>query len=35
MDIAMLNSKNSDVLGQVSQGVVDLCRRFPVYKEEV
>jgi glycine hydroxymethyltransferase len=34
MDIAMVNDKNSDVLEQVSQGVMDLCRRFPVYKEK-
>jgi glycine hydroxymethyltransferase len=33
MDIAILNYKNSDVLGKVSQEVMDLCRRFPVYKE--
>jgi glycine hydroxymethyltransferase len=33
MDIALLNYKNSDVLGKVSQEVMDLCRRFPVYKE--
>ena len=33
MDIAMLNSKNHDVLEQVSQEVADLCRKFPVYKE--
>jgi glycine hydroxymethyltransferase len=34
MDIAMVNDKNSDVLEQVSRGVMDLCRRFPVYKEK-
>ena len=32
MDIAMLNSKNHDVLEHVSQEVADLCRKFPVYK---
>ncbi len=35
MDIAMVNDKNRDVLEQVSQGVMDLCRRFPVYKKTV
>jgi len=35
MDIAMVNNKNSDVLDQVSRGVMDLCRRFPVYKKTV
>jgi glycine hydroxymethyltransferase len=35
MDIAMLNSKNHDVLEQVSQEVADLCRKFPVYIEKV
>ena len=35
MDIAMVNNKNRDVLEQVSQGVMDLCRRFPVYKKTV
>jgi glycine hydroxymethyltransferase len=34
MDIAMVNNKNRDVLEQVSRGVMDLCRRFPVYKEK-
>ncbi len=34
MDMAMVNSKNSDVLEQVCRGVMDLCRRFPVYKEK-
>ena len=33
MDTAMLNSKNHDVLDQMSQEVADLCRKFPVYKE--
>jgi glycine hydroxymethyltransferase len=33
MDIAMLNSRNHDVLEQVSQEVADLCLKFPVYKE--
>jgi len=32
MDIAMLNSRNHDVLEQVSQEVADLCLKFPVYK---
>jgi glycine hydroxymethyltransferase len=32
MDIAMLNSKNHDVLEQVSQEVADLCQKFPVYQ---
>lgn len=35
MDIAMVNNKNRDVLEQVSRGVMDLCRRFPVYKEKI
>jgi glycine/serine hydroxymethyltransferase len=34
MDIAMVNDKNRDVLERVSRGVMDLCRRFPVYKEK-
>ena len=33
MDIAMLNSRNHDVLEKVSQEVADLCLKFPVYKE--
>lgn len=33
MDTAMLNNKNHDVLEQVSQEVVDLCRKFPVYRK--
>ena len=32
MDTAMLNSKNHDVLDQMSQEVADLCRKFPVYQ---
>jgi glycine hydroxymethyltransferase len=32
MDSAMLNNKNLAVLEQVSREVVDLCRKFPVYK---
>ena len=32
MDTAMLNSENGEILEQVSQSVVDLCRRFPVYR---
>jgi len=34
MDAAMVNRENGDILKHVSQGVVDLCRRFPVYKKE-
>ncbi|MGD8290726.1 MAG: serine hydroxymethyltransferase [Desulfobacterales bacterium] len=33
MDTAMLNIENKEILGQVSQEVADLCRKFPVYKE--
>ena len=33
MDIAMKNSKNSDILGQISQKVINLSRKFPVYKD--
>ena len=33
MDTAMVNSENGDILEQVSQSVVDLCRKFPVYKK--
>jgi glycine hydroxymethyltransferase len=32
MDTAMVNRENGDILEHVSQNVVDLCRRFPVYK---
>jgi len=32
MDAAMVNRENGDILEHVSQGVADLCRRFPVYK---
>jgi glycine hydroxymethyltransferase len=35
IDIAIVNNKNSDILGKVSQEVMNLCRRFPVYKEKV
>lgn len=34
MDEAMMNTDNSDVLAQVSRGVVNMCRWFPVYKEK-
>jgi len=33
MDIAMKNSKDGDILGQISQEVINLSRKFPVYKE--
>jgi glycine hydroxymethyltransferase len=32
MDLAMSNGRNGEVLAQVSKGVADLCRNFPVYK---
>jgi glycine hydroxymethyltransferase len=32
MDAAMVNRDDSDVLGNVSREVADLCRKFPVYK---
>ena len=32
IDQAIVNRRNPDVLEQVSAGVVDLCRSFPVYK---
>lgn len=32
MDTAMVNRENRDSLQQVSKEVVDLCRKFPVYK---
>jgi len=35
IDIAIVNNKNSDILAKVSQEVMNLCRRFPVYKEKV
>ena len=35
IDIAIVNNKNSDILGKVSQEVMNLCRRFPIYKEKV
>jgi glycine hydroxymethyltransferase len=34
MDRAMINRRNGEALAQVSKGVVDLCRRFPVYKKQ-
>ncbi len=33
MDFAMVNRLDGEVLAQVSKGVGDLCRNFPVYKE--
>ena len=33
MDTAMLNRENGDILEQVSHSVIDLCRKFPVYKK--
>jgi glycine hydroxymethyltransferase len=33
MDTAIANSENGEILEQVSQGVADLCRKFPVYKQ--
>jgi glycine hydroxymethyltransferase len=33
MDTAMVNAANRDILDQVSRGVADLCREFPVYKK--
>ena len=33
MDTAMVDRKDSHILEQVSQGVADLCRKFPVYKK--
>jgi glycine hydroxymethyltransferase len=33
MDTAMANRRNREILERVSQEVVNLCRRFPVYKE--
>ena len=34
MDAALVNRKDDRILKQVSQSVVDLCRRFPVYKSK-
>jgi glycine hydroxymethyltransferase len=34
MDISMKNSKDGDILGQISQEVINLSRKFPVYKEK-
>ena len=34
MDIALKNSKDGDILGQISQEVVNLSRKFPVYKKK-
>lgn len=33
MDIAMKNSKDGDILGKISREVMNLSRKFPVYKE--
>jgi glycine/serine hydroxymethyltransferase len=35
MDTAMAERKDRNILGQVSQGVADLCRKFPVYKKNI
>jgi glycine hydroxymethyltransferase len=35
MDTAMVNRKDREILERVSQEVVDLCRRFPVYKDSI
>ena len=34
MDRAMINRQKGEILALVSKGVVDLCRKFPVYKAE-
>jgi glycine hydroxymethyltransferase len=34
MDIALKNSKDGDILGQISQEVMNLSRKFPVYKKK-
>jgi glycine hydroxymethyltransferase len=34
MDISMKNNKDGDILGQISQEVINLSRKFPVYKEK-
>jgi glycine hydroxymethyltransferase len=34
MDRAMINRRNGEILAHVSKEVVDLCRRFPVYKKQ-
>ena len=34
MDIAMKNNKDGGILGQISQEVINLSRKFPVYKEK-
>jgi len=34
MDTAMVNRENGDILENISQRVVDLCRRFPVYRRD-
>jgi glycine/serine hydroxymethyltransferase len=31
IDAAMVNHDNKDVLGRVSEEVLELCKRFPVY----
>jgi len=33
IEAAMVDRKNRNILEQVSQGVADLCRKFPVYKK--
>jgi glycine hydroxymethyltransferase len=33
IEAAMVDRKDSNILEQVSQGVADLCRKFPVYKK--
>ncbi len=34
MDRALINRKKAELLVRVSEGVIDLCRKFPVYKAE-
>ncbi len=34
MDTAMVNREKGNILERVSQSVVDLCRRFPVYRKD-
>ena len=34
MDRALVNRQKAEVLARVAEGVVDLCRKFPVYKNE-
>ncbi|MEX1330301.1 MAG: serine hydroxymethyltransferase [Desulfobacterales bacterium] len=33
MDIAMKNSKNGGILGQIAREVMNLCKKFPVYNK--